>query len=341
MPAATRLSESIDEYLAVLRAQGCSPSTITTRRSSLLRFLAVAGNIYPRNLGPQHIDAFLIKHEHWSPATRKLNVAYLSAFQKWLHARRLMDRGTDLLEGKRRIVVPRKAKVRIKAEDFPSLLDSASSPRDRIILALGLYLMVRESELIQIRWKDVDLADGWVSIYRLKTKQADTLPMSAELHSELSRWRAYVGDVQPDWYVACSLKRGLLRNKQGRYLGNLGSEMLLPDRPLENPLRRVKAILNAAGHSGLGIGMHTLRRSGAQALLEAIERGSHDESAIRVVQAMLGHESIVRTEIYLDRDVDRTRRNDLIRGKMLYGPDLDSELASLEVLDGASADARV
>lgn len=341
MPSAVRLSDALDQYLAAIEAQGASKSTIKGKRSSLVRFLAVVGNIYPRNLTPHHVDAWLIEHQQqWQASTKKVQLTNLSAFQDWMQARKYMDRGMDLLEGRRRVRVPKKSYARIKADDFDRVLDGAPVPRDRVILALGLYLLVRVSEMTQIRWSDVDLAEGHVDIYRVKTKEPDRLPISPKLHAELVRWRAELcGELrmrepEPHWFVACAMKRAVERDEGGRYLGNKGEPiMLMPEQPLQHPLRRIKSILIDEGVEGNGIGMHTLRRSGAEALLDLLERKMGTESAIRVVQSMLGHKSIVTTEIYLDRDANKARRDELIRG-LVYDGSLDGA-DLLGELDGA------
>jgi integrase len=325
MPSGIRLNEAIETYLSVLKAQGMASSTIVCRRSALLRFLGAVGNIYPRNLTPEHTDRFLVAHAHWSPATRRQNIGYLSTFQSWLWARNLLKRDVDLCEGKRRIRIPKTPKVWIKQDQFERLLDAAGNPRDRIILGLGIYLVVRRSELINIRWKDVDLGTGYVEIYRTKTQEADRLPISAELDTELRRWQAYLcrtlDVVAPDreWYVACAIGPARERDPSGRFIGTGTEAVPLPARQLPDPLDRIKSILASVGVEGPGVGMHTLRRSGMQAMLESIERTPYDGSALDAVGSMAGHKSRQTTELYLDRSVDRARRDSLIRGKYLYG----------------------
>jgi integrase len=325
VPSGVRLNEAIETYLSVLKAQGMARSTIVCRRSALLRFLGTVGNIYPRNLRPEHVDRMLVAHAHWSPATRRQNIGYLSGFQTWLQARSLLRRDVDICEGRRRIRIPKTPKVWIKQDQFEKLLDVANNPRDRIILGIGIYLAVRRSELVNIQWKHVDLGAGYVDIYRSKTQEDDRLPISAELETELRRWQAYLcralGVLHPDreWYVACAIGPARERNQAGQFVGTGTEAVPIPTRRLPDPLVRIKSILASVGIEGPGVGMHTLRRSGAQAMLESIQRGRYDESALDAVGSMLGHKSRQTTEIYLDRSVDRARRDSLIRGQYLYG----------------------
>lgn len=326
MPSAIRLSEAIDLFLEVLKAQNMSPSTIKTRRSTLLRFLAVVGNIYPRNLNARHVDDYILAHPEWQPSTRKVNLEHLSAFQKWLQARKLLDRSEDILEGRRRIKVPKKRQVRIPERDFEPLLDSAKTGRDRIILALGLYLMVRVSEMLTIRWGHVDLEEGYVNIYRTKTGEPDRLPISAELDAELRLWRQDAlfqtgfSELHPHWFVVCSMRPIAGRDELGKYLS---LTELMPERALRNPGVRIKKVLASFGIEGQSVNMHTLRRSGAVALEAAMirlaaERPEMAIDPIGIVQEMLGHANRVTTEIYLDRHANRARRDVLIKGQVLY-----------------------
>lgn len=327
VPAAVRLSEAIDQYLDTMKAQGQSPTTIKCKRSALLRFLGIVGNIYPKNLTPRHVDEFLVAHPHWSPSTKKLNLTYVSKFVDWMKGRRYVDRHMDLIESRARSIrVPRKNRERIHPSELMKFLHSVKNPRDRIVVALGIFALLRSSEIRLIQWKDVDLKDDWLDIWREKTDEWDRLPISAMLHAELERWREEVcwqlnvQEPHPEWYVTCAQRAGRGLDEKGRSRFDASLTELVPERPLKHPGMKIKQVLAGFGIEGRGVSMHTLRRSGATALLEALERGVYDESAMRVVQAMLGHRNLSTTELYLDKMADRSRRDFLIRGKVLYGP---------------------
>jgi integrase len=64
-------------------------------------------------------------------------------------------------------------------------------------------------------------------------------------------------------------------------------------------------------------GSHTLRRSGARALYDRLLDDGHD-GAIRVVQAMLHHSSVIQTEHYLGMKLDQARRDKLLKGQRMF-----------------------
>ena len=66
-----------------------------------------------------------------------------------------------------------------------------------------------------------------------------------------------------------------------------------------------------------GDGCHILRRSGARNLFEELRNTGHDGAARRV-QSMLGHSSVVMTELYLGIDNEKRQRNQMLAGKPMF-----------------------
>ena len=60
-----------------------------------------------------------------------------------------------------------------------------------------------------------------------------------------------------------------------------------------------------------------MRRSGARALFDQLVQDGYD-GAIRTVQAMLHHTSVTTTEVYLGIHLDKKRRDEAIRGKVMF-----------------------
>ena len=92
---------------------------------------------------------------------------------------------------------------------------------------------------------------------------------------------------------------------------------LRPTQRIGRPQRIVKEAMERLGIANKGDGCHVLRRSGARSLFEELRDQGYDGSARRV-QSMLGHASVVTTELYLGIDNERRQRNEAIAGQIMF-----------------------
>jgi integrase len=202
-------------------------------------------------------------------------------------------------------------------------MDATTHARDRAFIAIGIYTFMRASEIVALRWRDVDLTNNEVHIYRIKTRQADQLPICAELRHELAAWLTYchaeLGTINPDWYVVPSKGPTPMKGVRGRRaLVPTGEpHPLRPTVPITRPQRIVKDAMTRIGIGNKGDGCHVLRRSGARSLFEELREQGHDGSARRV-QSMLGHASVITTELYLGLDNERRQRNEMLAGRQMF-----------------------
>lgn len=60
--------------------------------------------------------------------------------------------------------------------------------RDKVIFLVLITLGARRSEVLNLKWSDVDLYNNTITIRRFKTKNADELPMSSELKTSLLKY---------------------------------------------------------------------------------------------------------------------------------------------------------
>ena len=321
------LSEAVDRYLADRASKGYARGTIRNEQTVLKFLLADIGNIQVSSLTPRHMDVFWARRSDWAPSTFNRARANLSTFFGWCQARGIMPRFTDPLEGTRKRKKVPKDRLIIPQQEWPALLDAAPHPRDRILVALGLYLFTRISESTNLRWRDIDFQNHTASVYRSKTQTIDVLPICEELEHELKMWRLKYSEimgetVKPGWVVAppyVTVQFRGVKGKQGILVPVDSYDMpIRPNRMMTAGTDRVKLVLERAGYDlQKGEGGHTLRRSGATALYNELSDRGHDR-AIRMCQAMLGHSSIQTTEVYLALDLDRKARNDLLAGKRMF-----------------------
>ena len=316
------LSDAIEEYLGHLSARGMARNSVKAHEVFLRRTLALWGNIYVSNIKPHHIDR-LFAHYNWAPVTRNLYLGHLKLFLTYCRRHNWIPRDYDPAESWRPVKVPRKEMPRIGFEDFAGVLDAATDPRDRAVVALGLFTMCRASEIQTLKIRNLDFDSGYVYIYRHKTKDEDTMPMPKELRLEMVRWlntyRELMGELNPDWFLVPSKDPLPMAwdHRLNRLAPTGAPAPLRPTQAMTHPYRASKRALEAYGLKGKGIGGHVLRRSGARVLFDRLRSEGYD-GALKRVQAMLGHTSAQHTETYLGLDVEKVQRNEMFRDKEMF-----------------------
>jgi integrase len=152
------------------------------------------------------------------------------------------------------------------AQKWPKKLETL---RNRAILALLFYSGLRRSELVKLRWEDVNWQDRTLSIVGSKKRAADEVdyaPLMPNALPYLEAWLAACGNERV--YVFCSINKG----------GHLGK-----DKPLAGETVRVICGPDFRPHDA----RHTL---GTQAL--------ENLTPINQVQAALRHKSPTMTLRY-------------------------------------------
>lgn len=316
------LADAVVEYLAFRASRGDAANTIKNHGQVLRKAIAAwGGDTVLSNIGPRHIS-ILYSQNDWGASTRNLYRSNLAGFFKWARSCRYMPRDSDPLEAWGNVRVPQVEKFRVPVARFPELLDAARHPRDRMVVALGLFTFSRGSEISAIQIKDVDLHGFEIRIYRQKTKQEDRIPISSELREELNRYlawyRAKHGILQDDWFLVPAKERVPWEpGPSGKLVPPLSPAPLKPTVREGKPYRAVQRALRALGLPITGQGNHTLRRSGARALADHL-RGEGYDGVLSRVGSMMGHESIKNTENYIGWQLDRTQRNEAIAGKPMF-----------------------
>lgn len=343
--AAKTLSEAIDEYVGS-RTKQYSESTIEMRRRALSIFLRETGNISVRHLDARHGEAFqeylLAKgssrsKEGYQPATVNLYMSILSGFCKWCQHRKYIPLTNNPMATIRTVTATPKVRYQVPAADFPRLLDHARTPHDRIVTALGLYLFLRQSEVVALRVGNVNLDAGTVTVTVSKTKGVFTMPISEELDAELRRWLTWYandvrdehGPLQPTWFLVPRRHRPLMINdgsgfKAGQAVfpetGNCRPELPLLNayRYAQRPLQRFGVPMHGLDGTSNMEGVHTLRRSGARALFDRLVEQKEGDGALKKVAAMLHHKHTQMTQHYLGITADENELMDLLRGKPMF-----------------------
>lgn len=300
-----KLSITTQAYLAY-RRNGWSAGTVRNDVKVLKKLASHFGDVKLTDLTPDVMDEFLRSKPMCpdSPSTYNLYLSALRNFFKWCRQRKHMPIDFDPLVGQRVKPKQETPKFRVPLEEFPALLNAARTPRDRMIIAIGLYLMLRESEARSIRLGDINLNEGTIGVTIHKTGGYDLMPICPELDAELRTWLMHLaalhGELSDDWYL---IPQTRLTNKwmvtefnPTRGLGPGGMS------------RPIQAAVASLGYPTEKVGMHTLRRSAAAAIFLEKKRLGYD-GALRQVASWLHHKSQRTSEIYIGIDIDRNTRD--------------------------------
>ena len=317
----TNLSIASSEYLAHLVARQTAPDTIRNRSITLAQLLAVTGDIALDDITVTHIDQWRAAHP-WQSSTANRKLGELRAFFDWCRARGHLTAFSDPTFGRRGERVPVRDRQRVPVDQWERLLDAAPHPLERALVACGLYLMARTSELQTILLRHVDLEGGTIEVYRHKVQRPDTLPICAELDLELRRWLTWYTErvaPTPEMYLLPNRTRAhTLRDPRTGRLDRLDPGASIdPWVPISRPHRKVQSVLALAGYPVEKEGGHTLRRSAARAYYDELCTNGYD-GALRRVQSMLDHSNTIVTEGYLGLALDKEARNKALCGQPMF-----------------------
>lgn len=331
MSKKTLLNDAVDDFRLFRISDGKKPNTLRGDRATLKAFMALTGNIYAHSCHERHVTEFLAKRAQ-TRGQNSLNgdLTVLSVFFDWCRRTRRIPPGCDPLAGRKTRVVHVPERTRVHMSKFPKLLSAAEEihPRNRAVVAIGLYTLLRGSEIQTLKVSDLDLADGFLrATIHKKGGLEDRIPVYAALDRELRAWLTFYaaacGPLQPQWYLTPARYARPISDQRTGVIVRVDTEL----RPTRR-LGQVSHIVNPAlAATGVALtddegrptreGGHTLRRSGARALFDMLcETGARDP--LGVVQSMLHHQSRAQSEVYIGLDPTRQERDTLLKGAVLF-----------------------
>ena len=271
--------ESVTAFLAYMEGERqASPHTRDAYRRDLDALAAWAGmrGLAIEGLDGEHLRGF-VADEHRRGCVAKTLQRRLSAcrsYYAWMlrHGRLAANPAV----GVRAPRAPRKLPQVLDPDEAKSLVETPTDAplglRDRAVLELFYSSGLRLSELCALRWAQVDLDDGLVTVHG-KGRRERSVPIGSHARAALAEWRASTGAKSDDPV----------------FPGRGGT----PITPRAVQLR-VRAI---AERQGLfkQVHPHMLRHSFASHILES-------SGDLRGVQELLGHADLSTTQIYTHLD---------------------------------------
>jgi integrase len=318
--------EFASEWLAGRKADGLQPRTIADYRWSLTCHLLphFAGMRLSR-ITVEEVDRYRrakVREHEAGLAERPLANSTINKTLKHLAA--VLDLAVEYgylpanpARGRRRrlpAVLPRRASL--VAEQVRVLLASAGGhyrrdrdffePRDRALLGTAIMAGgLRVSEVTGLRWRDLDLAGGWLTVAQSKTAAGlRRVELAPALLDELKAWKARTPFHEADAFVfPTKVGTRMERNNARR-------------RVLYPAIERANAALVKAGHVPIPehATFHSLRRTYASLMAAA---GADQAYTMR----QIGHRSAALTlEVYTDVN-DRRHPATAKLGSLLVAPD--------------------
>jgi integrase/recombinase XerD len=286
-----RLVDRFCRYLALER--GRSANTITAYRSDLgvyQAFLAARGIARASDITESDVEKF-VEGLEGTPRTINRRISTVRSFHRFLLEDSVV--AVDLAKNVLCPAVPERLPKALRIDQVAMLLDSVSgddpvSVRDRALLELLYATGARISEVVGLAVDDVvDMGGGAIDAIRVtgKGNRQRIVPVGVHARQALEAWLVR---GRP------ALSTGAKTSTPALFLGARGG-----------PLSRQNAWLivkDRAEKSGLGAALspHTLRHSCATHLIQ----GGAD---VRVVQELLGHQSVTTTQIYTRVTIDSLR----------------------------------
>lgn len=331
---ALRVREAIAEFLTDLVRERMSESHVEKYTLMLRWFGEAVGNPWMSELDADVMKTFFyggrIGSRSWRGLALKRNGQSMAG-TSWNAYRQLMSKFVGDMRQRRIIVddlmiyvkkmpvADPEYKIWLSAEEIVALLGHPElRPRDRAMLSVAFEFGPRGAELRRLRIKDYnpDAAIIRMRITKSRAKEVriEDLPVSADTARALRVWFGEyarqlgltLADLDPEWYMFPYLHRSA--SAWSPTLGLHGERYdVNPNKPCAVPERVVQIGLRLLGYTDAQImrnGVHCARRSAGELAAQVDPR---------LAQALLGHESLVTTEKYLNRGQRQVDRNNYLR----------------------------
>ena len=262
-----------------------SPNTVASYISDLTAFFSAVGKD-PKHVVTEDIISYFAETTALSKRSQARVLSSLHSFYKWMIMEgEMTDNPSDAIEAPE---LGKYLPAVLSVEEVDRLiaavdLDSAFGKRDRAMLETLYGLGLRVSELISLRISSIWTEQGFVSVIGKGDKQR-LVPLGGMARDAIRDYLEVRGPAADR-----ESSDILFLNRFGRALTRIAV------------FKMIKAYAVKAGISK-EISPHTLRHSFAT---HRIENGAD----LRAVQEMLGHESILTTEIYTHTDSSTWQRN--------------------------------
>jgi len=254
----------IRAFILWLEATGATPTVIDFNYEVLYAWIT-----YRTNKGDR-------------PRTRTAHIDALRNFGKWmvekkkcLEANPAMQLDKPQLDAaEREHITDEEVQAYLVACD--RLADARRAAMGKAVLSIFTYCAIRRTELMNLRLNDVVMSEDGrerrLIVRNGKGQKTRETPLISAAHAAIIAWRDLRGTCKHDFLFAID---------HNRRLGDVGLRTLLRDIAAAAEMRGAKNFLP-----------HSIRHNTA-------DRMHRNNAPMRDIQALLGHERLATTEVYL------------------------------------------
>lgn len=183
-----QLRDAVDKFI-LDKTVYCAAKTVENYSDHLNRFLKFAPEVL-EDLCPDTIRKYIIhlRDEKIRNVTINTYMRSVKVFTRWLYEEGYME--TNVSKG---VKLPRpdpKIKKPLSAEEVKILIRELYSPRDRIIFRLMLDAGLRESEVCNLKYSDIDLENNLIMIRSSKFNRNRIVPLCPRLKHWINYYKS-------------------------------------------------------------------------------------------------------------------------------------------------------
>jgi len=286
-----RLSEAVDRYLDSVEDR-CAPSTVKKYRDFLDEFANRLGPYFElEDVSTDHCEEFYRRYRNHAQKTKAgVHTALNQLFKYCVKRDKIAANPMDKIEYPK-VPAPEDRGVKsISFKDVQSVMAECHTWTEKLCLGVLVYMGVRRAAANNLRWKDVDLKEGYIR-FREKGGKYIRKPIPKPLFELLVAYRS-LSEGSPVTVVVGANSPG------SRPLSE--SDYVIPsDRPTTSPIRNDRfiwrVVKRVCERAGVDAHCHAFRAAFAVHYLE-----SYDGDTIGL-QNLMGHSQIATTQGYWRR----------------------------------------
>lgn len=240
-------------------------------RSILMGFADCYGRRPLKLIGRKHIELWLEERQDLSTASRRNEFQAVRQFLNWCVEERLIR--VNPMASMRAPKVPRSVPRAMPERDVTHLLNALPDARARVVVALMLRMGLRRGEVVALQTGDWDQQAQTLSVVG-KGGHTRILPVPRDVAHDLRVYLAEHGAGAGH----------LIRREDGR--GGISNSRI------GQLIRQWMEDAGVKSRAGDGRAAHSLRHTMATNVVAI-------EPDLRVVQQILGHQSLTSTQVYL------------------------------------------